>query len=78
MARVLVGTVKGLSFYADDSLGLDESSADEQYGARLQELIIELGALGATATIGHLRDNGRIVVWPANQLDDPRTPKDYL
>jgi hypothetical protein len=68
-----------LSFYADDSLGLDEAQADTDYGDHVDELAAALNSLGATATIAHLRHpSGRLVVWPADQLDDPRVPKESI
>lgn len=71
MARVLVGQVRGLSFYADDGEGLDTGTADTLYGEVIDHEKARLEACGCTVDKAQLI-NGAIVVYPDDALDDPR------
>ncbi len=71
MARVLVGTVRGVSFYADDSEGLDVSTADDLYGDTIDSEKAQLEATGCTVDKAQLKD-GAILCYPDESLDDPR------
>lgn len=71
MARVLVGTVRGINFYADDGEGLDTGTADTLYGDVIDSEKALLEACGCTVDKAQLKD-GVILVYPTESLDDPR------